>query len=44
MTKKNFISFDNCIQKSLDQNMTKYKNLILFGEGIDDREEASRSS
>jgi pyruvate dehydrogenase E1 component beta subunit len=36
MTKKNFISFDNCIQKSLDQNMTKYKNLILFGEGIDD--------
>jgi pyruvate dehydrogenase E1 component beta subunit len=36
MAKKNLISFDSCILKSLDNNMSKYKNLILFGEGIDD--------
>ena len=36
MNKKNIISFADCIKESLDQNMSKYKNLIIFGEGIDD--------
>jgi pyruvate dehydrogenase E1 component beta subunit len=36
MNKKKIITFTDCIRKSLDQNMFKYKNLITFGEGIDD--------
>jgi pyruvate/2-oxoglutarate/acetoin dehydrogenase E1 component len=36
MNKKKIISFADCIRDSLDQNMSKYKNLITFGEGIDD--------
>lgn len=36
MNKKNIISFVDCIRDSLDQNMSKYKNLITLGEGIDD--------
>jgi len=36
MKKSNLISFADYIQKSLDENMSKHKNLVLFGEGIDD--------
>ena len=35
MKKSNLISFADYIQKSLDENMSKHKNLVLFGEGID---------
>ena len=29
-------SFAECILESIDQEMSKNKNVILFGEGIDD--------